>query len=323
MLEVSCPLCGANNYRLIFTAPADPVEKLGYFSVTRCKECDFVYTNPQPEEKELKELYSTEYYGEEHQRFWPVIEKTITFFRERRIKEIEKFKRKGRILDIGCGRGRMLYLLNKRGWETYGAELSEKSSRYAVEKLGLKVTHGDFLSSNFPADFFDCITLWHVLEHLKDPLKNLMEIRRILKEDGFLLIAVPDFGGAQSVFSGKHWFHLDVPRHYSHFTLKTLTTFLDRTGFEMKKVNHFSLEYDPFGFLQSFYNLLGLKHNLLYSFFREKKDRKKILNKHLSQFFFLLWSFTGFLFLSLILSIFTSVIKKGGSLELYCWKNKI
>jgi SAM-dependent methyltransferase len=320
MLEVSCPLCGSNNYGLIFVAPADPVEKLGYFSVARCKECDFVFTNPQPEEKDLKELYSAEYYGEEHQRFWPVIEKVITFFRERRIKEIERFKKKGRILDIGCGRGRMLYMLKKRGWETYGTELSERSSRYAVEKLGLKIYQGEFMRSNFPPDFFDCITLWHVLEHLEDPLKNLMEIRRILKEDGLLLIAVPDFGGAQSVFSGKHWFHLDVPRHYSHFTVKTLTTFLDKSGFQFKEEKHFSLEYDPFGLLQSTYNLLGLKHNLLYSFFREKKRRKKLINHYSLSFLFILGSLPGFMFLSLALSVITSAIKKGGSLMLYCRK---
>ncbi len=320
MREVSCPLCGANNYRLIFAAPADPVEKLGYFPVARCRECDFVFTNPQPDEKDLKELYSTEYYGEEHQRFWPVIEKAITSFRERRIREIERFKKRGRVLDIGCGRGRMLSMLREKGWETYGTELSEESARYALEKLGVKVFTGDFLSSNFPADFFDCVTLWHVLEHLSDPLKNLIEIRRVLKEDGFLLVAVPDFGGAQSAFSGKHWFHLDVPRHYSHFTVKTLTTFLDKSGFQFRGEKHFSLEYDPFGLLQSAYNLLGLKHNLLYSFFREKRRRKELILQHPVSFLFILGSLPGFMFLSLILSIVSSAFKKGGSLMLYCWK---
>lgn len=320
MQKVNCPLCRSSEYRINFMAPADPVEKSGYFSVAKCIECGFVFTNPQAEEKDLKELYSTEYYGERHQRFWFIIEKFIELFRKRRIEQIEKFKKKGRILDIGCGRGKMLAGLKGKGWETYGTELSEESSRFARERLGLEVYCGNFLHSKFPTDFFDCVTLWHVLEHLKDPLKNLMEVRRILRKDGLLLIAVPDYGGAQSVFSGRAWFHLDVPRHYSHFTKNTLSNFLDKAGFEVRNADHFSLEYDPFGFLQSFYNLIGLKHNLLYRLLRAKKDRLKILSQHGLQALFMLWTFPGFLGLSLILSLYFSALKRGGSLVLYSGK---
>jgi SAM-dependent methyltransferase len=322
MQKVNCPLCGSLEYKVIFRAPADPVEKLGYFSVVRCPECDFVFTNPQAEEKDLKKLYPTEYYGEEHQRFWTIVEKFIEFFRKRRIDKIEKFKKKGVILDIGCGRGKMLAGLRDKGWETYGTELSEDSSKFARERLGLKVYPGDFLSSKFPEVFFDCVTLWHVLEHLKDPLKVLMEIKRILKKDGLLLVAVPDYGGAQSVFSGRAWFHLDVPRHYSHFTFKTLKSFLDKAGFKVRQSRHFSLEYDPIGVLQSFYNLMGFKHNLLYGFLRAKKDRLKILSEHRWQSLFIFWTFPGFLGLSLFLSLYFSAWGRGGSLVLYALKGK-
>lgn len=320
MQKVNCPQCGSSELRFLFKAPADPVEKLGYFSVSKCPKCEFVFTNPQADEDDLKRLYSTEYYGEEHQRFWPVIEKVINSFRRRRIEKIEKFKRKGRILDIGCGRGKMLAGLKGRGWETYGTELSEESASYAKEKLGLNVYPGDFLSSRFPSDFFDCVTLFHVLEHLKDPLKNLMEIKRILKKDGLLLIALPNFGGGQSEFSGRTWFHLDVPRHYSHFTLKTLRRFLDNAGFRIKKVNRFSLEYDPFGSLQSLYNFIGIEHNLLYRIFRAKRERREILNRHRFQTLFLLWTLPMLAVLSLILSLDDSMVKGGGSLEVYCFK---
>ncbi|HVP35768.1 MAG TPA: class I SAM-dependent methyltransferase [Terriglobales bacterium] len=320
MQWVNCPSCGSSELRFLFRAPADPVEKLGYFSVSKCPKCEFVFTNPQADEEDLKKLYSNEYYGEEHQRFWPVIERVINSFRQSRIEKIEMFKKNGRILDIGCGRGKMLAGLKSRGWETYGTELSEESSRYARESLGLNVYPGDFLSSNFPADFFDCITLFHVLEHLKDPLKNLLEIRRVLKEDGLLLIALPNFGGGQSRLSGRAWFHLDVPRHYSHFTFKILKNFLDKSGFQVKKVNHFSLEYDPFGFLQSLYNLAGIEHNLLYRIFRSKKDRLKILKQHRLQALFILWTLPVLGSPSLILSLYDSMLRGGGSLELYCWK---
>jgi SAM-dependent methyltransferase len=320
MQKVNCPLCGSSELRFLFKAPADPVEELGYFSVSKCRVCEFVFTNPQTEEEDLKKLYSSEYYGEEHQRFWLVIEKVINSFRKGRIEKIEQFMKKGRILDIGCGRGKMLDGLKDRGWETYGTELSEESARYAKERLRLNVYQGDFVNSNFPADFFDCVTLFHVLEHLKDPLRNLAEIKRVLKKDGLLLIALPNFGGGQSVFSGKAWFHLDVPRHYSHFTQKTLKSFLDKSGFQIKKVNHFSPEYDPFGFLQSLYNFIGIEHNLLYRIFRAKKDRLRILNKYRLQMLFVLWTLPMLAVLSLILSLYDSMAKGGGSLELYCWK---
>lgn len=323
MRKVNCPLCGSPDFRFLFKAPADPVEKLGHFSVARCPVCDFVFTNPQADLAELNDFYSADYYGEEHQRFWPVIEKVVNFFRNRRIKKIEKFKKKGRILDVGCGRGKMLAGLKERGWETYGTEYSEESARYAKEMLGLEVYPGDFLKSNYPEGFFDCITLFHVLEHLQNPLKNLMEIKRVLKEDGLLLIAVPNYGGAQSSLSGKAWFHLDVPRHYSHFTWKTLQRFLDKSGFQIKRMNHFSLEYDPFGFLQSLYNLAGIKHNLLYDFLRAKKDRLRILNRHRVESLLILWSLPLLAPLSLILSLWDSTVKAGGSLELYCRKRQV
>ena len=147
-----------------------------------------------------------------------------------------------------------------------------------------------------------------------------MEIKRILKKDGLLLVAVPNYGGAQSVFSGKAWFHLDVPRHYSHFTPKTIKKFLDKSGFQIKKVNHFSLEYDPFGFLQSLYNYTGIEHNLLYRIFRAKKERWVLLNQHKLQMLFILWTLPMLAGLSLILSLYDSTVKSGGCLELYCWK---
>ena len=123
MQKVNCPLCGSSELRFLFKAPADPVEKLGYFSVSKCLVCEFVFTNPQAEEEDLKKLYSSEYYGEEHQRFWPVIEKVINSFRKGRIEKIEKFKKRGRILDIGCGTGRLAFQLNAKCKSIDGIDL--------------------------------------------------------------------------------------------------------------------------------------------------------------------------------------------------------
>ena len=112
-----------------------------------------------------------------------------------------------------------------------------------------------------------------VLEHVHAPREMLHEISRILKPGGTLLVAVPNFGSWEARWSGKGWFHLDVPRHLTQFTLKTLRTSLDEAGLTLKEVNFFSTEYDFFSFIQSAQNKMGLRHNLLYNLLRTRSAK--------------------------------------------------
>jgi hypothetical protein len=111
---------------------------------------------------------------------------------------------------------------------------------------------------------FDCITLWHSLEHLPDPRVTLHACRMCLGPQGCLFVAVPDAGGLQARVFGAHWFHLDVPRHLHHFTDRSLARLLRACGFATVRAWNQEFEFDLLGWSQSALNALGLPKNLFF-----------------------------------------------------------
>ena len=99
----------------------------------------------------------------------------------------------GRLLDVGCGLGHLLSGVDPR-WERHGIEISE----YAAEKATAHgvIFHGDLESANYPDRFFDVVTLYHVIEHMEDPERELREIKRVLKPGGWFIVGTPNFDSA-------------------------------------------------------------------------------------------------------------------------------
>jgi SAM-dependent methyltransferase len=181
----------------------------------------------------------------------------------------------GSVLDIGCGQGLFLKQFADRGWRAVGIEVSSSAAFHARELLGLDVLVGEQATKELESDSFDIIGLWHVLEHVVQPRALLREVRRVLKNDGKLLLSVPNFGSLEARVGKKNWFHLDVPRHVSHFTEDSLQTTLDATGWEVMKKTYFTPEYDFFSFVQTAQNVCGLEMNLLYRIIRSGELRSK------------------------------------------------
>jgi SAM-dependent methyltransferase len=241
------------------------------FQITQCRHCGLTVTSPQPPPAELGRYYSPGYYGRSKaNRFPAVVERLQRFLNGLRVGAINYRSRskRGRILDIGCGRGFLLREFQRGGWEVMGTELSESAGMYARDVLNLPVRIGDFREMNLPANHFDAIVLWHVLEHVYAPQATLAEVNRLLKPGGVLMIGVPNFGAWEARFSRDKWFHLDVPRHLTHFTRDTLEKTLAETGFNISSCSGSAPEYDVFSFVQSCENRMGLRHNLLYELLR-------------------------------------------------------
>jgi 2-polyprenyl-3-methyl-5-hydroxy-6-metoxy-1,4-benzoquinol methylase len=190
-----------------------------------------------------------------------------------RASQIEQHQRRGKVLDIGCGRGLLLDKLRQRGWIPMGTELSDEAASYARERLGLPVVTQMVGDEEFPDEEFDLVILWHVLEHVRGPKAMLAEVAKVLRPGGTLLVAVPNFGSLEARWSRAHWFHLDVPRHLTHFTRATLAQALDEAGLSFSSANFFSTEYDFFSFVQSVQNKMGLRHNLLYNLLRTRSAK--------------------------------------------------
>jgi SAM-dependent methyltransferase len=177
-----------------------------------------------------------------------------------------------RVLDIGCGRGLYLKMLQDRGYEVRGTELSLPGA-----DPGVPIDLGDVTPDRYPAASFDLISMWHVLEHLPSPDVTLEACARALRPGGVLLIAVPNFGSVQARFGGEHWLHLDLPRHRFQFTRSTLERLLTSRGFDIERVRTGQWEMDPFGLVQTILNRLGLRHNAMFDTLRNGEAIKRDL----------------------------------------------
>jgi 2-polyprenyl-3-methyl-5-hydroxy-6-metoxy-1,4-benzoquinol methylase len=160
---------------------------------TGMEVCNYeIKTEPFPEGAHLLSLYSSDTYRSHEGRFIDSVELFIRRFRRSRLRKIKEYCSRGRILDIGCGRGLMLSMAKEDGWDTYGLEINDETAFHARNEYGLDVRTGSILETGFEAGTFDVITIWHVLEHVEDPVGTIRECHNLLKPGGTLAIAVPN-----------------------------------------------------------------------------------------------------------------------------------
>jgi SAM-dependent methyltransferase len=259
MAEVqrACPLCGVTRVRVILTLARHSAHGEAY-RVVQCCACELCYTDPLPEAGELEALYTHEYYGNQRKTLlgWDslrlLLHNTVLMYRHQALLG----RRPGRILDIGCGDGGFLERLRQQGWEVFGTEFSESAYGLAT-KRGVKIHRGEVASAGFPDGYFDVVTLWHVLEHLPDPRTDLAEVRRVLRDDGLLVLEVPNIDSPTFRICREHWFPLDIPRHIQHFSPTSIQRLLHRVGFSGISDQHFHHLDFILAFI-SFMNLLGI-----------------------------------------------------------------
>jgi 2-polyprenyl-3-methyl-5-hydroxy-6-metoxy-1,4-benzoquinol methylase len=268
--EAACPWCGDHQSKPVWRQTAPPE-----FSIRRCDECGLAYTVPQLSLESMSQYYPSSYYGSGNLRFNRLFEVLVGWFRRRRAARLHQLRgeRTGAVLDIGCGRGHFLNALRQRGWACTGTELSDKAANHARETLALDVRVGPFREGMFPDDTFDVVFLWHVLEHIPDTFDALMQVRRLLRTGGMLVVALPNLASWQARLSRYGWFHLDLPRHYVHCSIEWLLWSLSQLEFEIVEVNHFSMEQNVYGWIQSLLNCMGLKKNLLYDVLKHPSAR--------------------------------------------------
>jgi SAM-dependent methyltransferase len=306
----SCRLCGDEQRAFLALD--------GRFSLVRCASCGLVSTSPPLPEEALAPWYPPEYYGRRNRRFNRLFERLIVVFRERRARLIARRARRGRFLDVGCGRGLLPLLMNRRGWEAHGLEVSETAAGHAREVLGIPVFVGRIEESPWEAGSFEAIVIWHVLEHLLDPRSALRRAHELLASGGLLVIAVPNFESLQARVGSRGWFHLDVPRHYHHFGLGVLRRLLDEEGFDIELVSHFALEQNPYGWVQSLLNRMGFRHNLLYELLKSESARAvpHPARRYPVQTALTLLALVPVVPLSFALFLLELVLRRGGTVEI-------
>jgi 2-polyprenyl-3-methyl-5-hydroxy-6-metoxy-1,4-benzoquinol methylase len=306
MIKVNCNFCDSNDYAILFSGF---ITKYGEIELVKCNNCGLVYCNPQLTKDELKSYYAEDYYGVNNLRFIGIIEKFVRLKRRIRAARVHKYVNGGKVLDIGCGRGIFLNEMRKKGYDVYGTEFSETGANFAREVLKLDISIGELVTLKFPDNNFDIITIYHVLEHLSNPVQTLHEAKRILKPGGLLLIAVPNIDSWQAKIFKTYWFHLDIPRHYYHFSPVTLSNMLPGNSWDLLKVKKFSFEQGPFGWVQSTANLIfHNRDNILYNILKENASGT-LIDYVTKQFKLFRWTITLLnLFIGLILLIPATIV---------------
>jgi 2-polyprenyl-3-methyl-5-hydroxy-6-metoxy-1,4-benzoquinol methylase len=294
------------------------------YSVYFCEKCAVGFTVPVPSPAELTGLYTSESYRvESGVRFTKLLERLIYLFRLGRKRRIEQYAKKGRILDIGCGRGLFLSLMKRGGWEVAGTEFNEETASYASRAYDLEVKGGDATEWGFPDESFDVITIHHVLEHTRNPEETLAACRRLLKKGGLLVVAVPNLSSLQAAVGKGVWFHLDIPYHLYHFSEAGLTELLEKSSFSVRKIKRFDIEQGPFGWIQTLLNRSGIRKNLFYNLLKDPVLRKRELSEATTtEIVFTFILLPVYVPLSFVLSLFESfLLKRGGTVEVYAVNN--
>jgi SAM-dependent methyltransferase len=233
----SCILCNGEKRSILF--------QKGDWKVRVCDSCGLGVLDPRPSAETLDRLYSQEY-CEEH--FVEGGEPGSAAFAKRisledhRIRFFRKFKKRGRVLDIGCGYGYFLAACREKGYQVHGLDFSDWAVRHARERLGLDITVGPMDQVDLAVQSFDVVAMWHCLEHTPDPAAALRQIRRWLKPDGLLVVDVPNRQGTDARKTWDDWVGWSLPYHLYHFTPDSLTRLLDQQGFTVIRSKNYHSE---------------------------------------------------------------------------------
>ena len=139
------------------------------YTIARCHSCGLLFKVPQPTSEELRQMYTEAYYHPWNLEKEELVKKIKMKTFERRLQEIQKYVRSGKILDVGCATGFFLEEVKSKGFEPYGIELSKFSFKKAQNKFGNRIFSGTIEDAPFENNFFDVITMFDLLEHVKTP----------------------------------------------------------------------------------------------------------------------------------------------------------
>lgn len=249
---IACPLCGGNEYAVISSSrhPADlTAEQLRdafrassdselLEQLVRCHGCEMVYVNPRIDDAMLVESYES------------AVDPTFIAQNPERIRTFSRLLKKilpragnpgpgARLLDVGCAGGAFLVAARDYGFNVTGVEPSHWLAESGRQQYGLDIRQGILTDGMFPAESFDIVTLWDVIEHIAEPVRALATIHTVLKPNGLLLVNYPDFGSWMARLLGKRWpFLLSV--HLLYYTRATMSRQLVDAGFQPLKIQpHF------------------------------------------------------------------------------------
>jgi len=241
-----CPLCSSEMIGVELNC-LDHFVSGKTFAVCRCSVCNFMFTQDYPLESEIGQYYESDEYISHSDtskgltnKLYRVARGIMLKRKKNLIVNITRLKT-GNLLDIGSGTGYFASTMKNAGWVAKGIEINEKAREFSRSHFGIKVGTPDQVST-MKTESFDCITLWHVLEHFQDPFAYISEIYRLLKPGAFCFIALPNCSSYDAKSYESFWAAWDVPRHLWHFNPDTFRLFSEHYGFTLESLRILPLD---------------------------------------------------------------------------------
>jgi SAM-dependent methyltransferase len=252
-----CPACGQRGARVLFAATDRLYQTTQReFQVIECATCKLIRLFPWPDPSELRYYYpDTYWYVPEHDG----VSRLEELYRRMVLRDhvrfvlsaLERAGEKGPVLEVGCGGGLFLRMLSERGWPVIGLDFSLGAAAMAWRANGVPAICGTLSRPPLPGGACAAVTMFHVIEHLYDPVAYLEAARELLQPEGRLIVQAPNAACWQFLLFGENWSGIDVPRHLINYRARDLEILIDRCGFEVVRTKYFSLRDNPAGLATS------------------------------------------------------------------------
>lgn len=283
-----CKICGNRNTERLNRSESKRYAPGEYFHLYRCNHCSGAYIYPTLGFAELQNYYPPDYRPHDPKQTKTgfmrkifmnplrqfvygcipnrgagkinAVRKLLSWIFDRlSYRSLPWPKSEGTLLDVGCGSGAYLATVRNLGWTVSGVESNPTAARYANRRLGVAVEAGDFEKTAFAEKHFDAITMWHSLEHFSDPGTIVKKARRLLKDNGVLMIGLPNFASLDRKLFKESWNGLEIPLHTCHFTPQSIQYLLRDSGFKHIKITHTAR---PTDMMKSLVNLLEDRYRI-------------------------------------------------------------
>lgn len=233
------------NNKTIFLSCIDHTVSNEKFDLIYDDELDMLITSPKPSINQLPKYYESDDYISHTDSKKTLFEKVYQLVKNYALKKkvilINKESLgKGKLLDVGAGTGDFLLAAKNNGWLVNGVEPNTNARKLALEK-SIQLNND---INNFQGEKYDVITMWHVLEHVTNLDEFIETLNRLLKPDGTIIIAVPNFKSYDANYYKEFWAAYDVPRHLWHFSKTSIKKIFIKKGIKLKKIK--PLKFDSF-----------------------------------------------------------------------------
>jgi SAM-dependent methyltransferase len=225
-----CPTCSSGQVATLLSAPDRFHGRKQIYRLNRCQACGTVWLHDPPAPAEMGQHYTEDY----HRAIALAGEGTKSAMArwKDQVKRIASCKAGGDLLDIGCSSGGFLSTMKGPAWNLSGIEMEESTAQRAREISGASVFVGDVMDAPFPRGSFDVITCFDVLEHVYSPRQFLGKVSEWLKPGGIYYALMPNIDSWEARLFGSHWFGLELPRHITHFSPRSLRYLMNDLEFE-------------------------------------------------------------------------------------------